>query len=82
MVLSNAVLFGLLQGDLNEIVSWPITAVTHCKAVLILIIKVLAADYFTITSACVLVWLNVYTSCLTHCQRTWSTHMGEQKCHF
>jgi len=59
-----------------------LSAESHCKTVLILITKVLAAKYITITIACVLIWLNVYTSCLTHHQRTWGIQMGEQKYNF
>jgi hypothetical protein len=48
-----------------KIVSWPSTAETHFKALIMLITKVLAAEYITVTSACVLVWL-MYTPHVQH----------------
>ena len=57
MSLLSAVLFGVSQCHLNEIDCWPTISETHFKAVLILTTKWLAAEYITVTSACVLVWL-------------------------
>ena len=70
-----------------KIVSWPSTAETNFKALLVHITKVLAAECIIVSqmhyrTECLCPCLaNIYTSCLTHSEGTWSTHMGEQKCH-
>ena len=51
-----------------KIVSWPSTAESNFKAVLVHITKMLAAEYITFNKCMYPCLGNVYSSCLSYCR--------------